>query len=419
MIIRTAFICSLFLIMNLLSGTSNYNDEEILIAPDYLASFYDNYTRNFLNTRALGMGNVSVSLKGGIEYALTNPASFAGGDINVYFEGNAKNEVKEMNKFINIENPDKADERQNLEAGIPAITVGIGHSVSPNISLGASFSIPQTVRYNIFGRMLKTGVYIDRFPTMINYQGILTGTGHLGNINLGLNAILNHYYFSDLRIEYTFDRVTFGETIFRLQPGILYCNDRYSFGLSYKFPTEHTFEVSNRDRVASAPVYHIYEDVVLPGVLDAGVSFNFGADTKLALAAEYEQTSAQFEEFDDRLTLKAGIERKSEDYSLRAGIMKVPGIYSGKHDTIKSLPRIGEEEDPFEFDLDYDYLEVEKTDQLILTGGITYYTPKVDFSVGLARDVLGNIDVFQVSLSFDIKLGEIIRETRQKRTGTQ
>ncbi len=404
------------LILCPLMGTNSNDGDGVFIAPDYLASFYDYYTLNWLNTRSLGMGNSTVGVVGGIQNALLNPASLRARGLKVYVEAHIKDNVREKNHYIKEEEQldgslkriKLPDERNYLDSNIPAIHLGLSYSPRENISLGGSFSMPQMVRYNLFGRFLKTGAYYDRYPTMINYQTMLTFNKHFYSLNLGLNAIMNYYSFSDVRVENTYDRVSFGEALFSFQPGILYQHHNFSIGATYKLPAERTFEVGN----IPAKIYHKYEDVTLPGQLELGAAMRF-QNYLFSGAVNYEQTSDQYEEFDDRVTVKMGADIDMEQFYVRAGFIYFPQVYSGRHDVI-SGERLTGADNPFEFDVQYDYLEVVESDMLLLTAGFTYPLPQgVDFSMGAAADISGNVGLFQLSVSFDIKIEQIIRESRR------
>lgn len=409
----------LTVVLSLAGTEGKQGADDILIAPDFVPAFYDHFSRNFLNTVAFGMGNNVVAMQGGIENSLINPASFKAADLDIHLELQNKSDVREYNRFIKEEHrgeetvkKELPDYRQHLEQAGAGVLAGFGYPLNENISIGASYNIPQSIRYNLFTRLLKTGNYIDRFPTMINHQGRFTLSGHTDNFSAGLNLIVDHYKFSDLRMEYTFDRIVImNETVFRLQPGVLYGNERYSLGMSYLLPTDHTFTLANQ--ISAAPTYHVYDNVTLPGALEAGLMFNYDPKTRIAFSACYEQTGGQFDKFDDRLILKAGVARKLEEFIVRGGIISVPSVYSGRHDIIKAVGRPGEEDTPFEFEVEYDYLTIDKADQLILTGGFTYPLEVVDISAAFGFDLLGNVDLFQASMSLGIRLGEILKSAME------
>ncbi|MBW6515265.1 MAG: hypothetical protein K0B81_01450 [Candidatus Cloacimonetes bacterium] len=413
---RSALIISIIIGIYLIqtAGLNGDNGPDH-IAPDFIPSFYDHYTINFLNARTLGMGTTTVALQGGIENALANPAAFKGEGFKLYFEGHVKAAVDEMNLYAAfIEDPEEAGsyldeyelvgEKQKLEQGIPAGMFGFGFSPHHNISLGASISIPQTVRYNLLGRALPTGAYIDRFPSMNNYQTTFTMTGHFDQLNIGLNVIYNYYTFNELRlIAPHFDRIKFQQGVLRFQPGVLYANDLLAFGVSYKFAAEEEIKMGNTE-----PYYYIY-DTHFPALLEAGLSYKYSDDITIALAFEYEQTSNQYELFDDRLKMKIGFEKKFENYDIRGGLISIPGVYTGTF----AIPEDTITEGDFIFDpLPYDLGIVEKADQLVITGGFSYYMRDIDLNMAFAKDVLQNFDLFQVVASVNVRLGEVIARGR-------
>ena len=386
------------------------NDRPDQIAPDFVTSFYDHYTVNLLNARTLGMGGTTVALQGGIENALVNPAAFKGGAFQLYFEGVVKSSVDEMNQYaayveneegeINYSDYELVNESQKLETGIPGGIFGFGFSLHPNISAGASISVPQSVRYNLLGRSLPTGEFVDRFPAMNNFQTTLTLAGHYEQFNLGLNIVYNYYTFKDLRlIAPHFDRVSYQQGVLRFQPGFLFTHEQFSVGLSYKFAAEEEFKMGN-----SEPYYEIYE-TTFPSALDAGLSYRYSDDVIIALAFEYQQMSQQYDGFSDLLTMKLGFEKSFDNYDIRGGLISRPGIYTGSF----AIPKDAITEGDFLFDpLPYDFGIVQKSDQLLITGGFSYYLRDVDLTLAFAKDVLQNLDLFQIAMSVNVKLGEII-----------
>jgi|GEM_PF-1434715 len=393
-----------------LANLAGYDEENPPdhIAPDFLASFYDHYSINLLNARSLGMGSATVAIQGGIENALTNPAAFKADQFTIYFEVMGKGSTTEMNSYEKYEEPEEdrryemgVAESQNLEAGIPAGILGFGFSPAHYLSVGASFSIPQTIRYNILERRLPTGAFVDRFPSMINYQTTMTMTGHIDELSIGMNLIYNYYTFRDMRlIAPHFDRVRYEKGVFRFQPGALYSTDRFAFGATYTLAAEEEIRMGNQE-----PYYHIY-DMHFPASFEAGTSYQYSEDIIVALAFEYELTSNQYENFDDRLKMKIGFEKEFEDYSLRGGLISSPGVYEGAF----AIP-VDEHTPPGDFIYDplpYDYGITGKTDQLIITGGFTYYLRDADLNLAFAKDVLQNIDLFQIVGSVNLRLGQLI-----------
>ncbi len=387
-------ICCLHLYAELY-GTENFAPDPP--APDFLASFYDNYSNNYLNTRLLGMGSTAVAIRGGIENAIFNPAAMNSKSLQVYLEGGFKGNTTEISRFASYDNTYIHSQSQYYETPIPALLAGFSFSPYRNISLGYSFATPQTIKYNVFGRALKTGAFLDRYPTMLNYQNTFSAAGHINNLSIGLNLIHNYYTFRDYRIEYSFDRVNFEESTIRYQPGIFYEHKYFTLGASYKTSVTQTIKVANSPQL----VYAKYE-TTFPPVLELGSSFNIGDDTIIAAAFEYEETSKQSKLFDDRIRTKIGIEKTLATFSIRGGLISVPDIYNGSMSLLedKSNPQA----DEF-YKNEYDYFMIEKSNQLSLTGGLTFFTPKADFSIAFLKDLLNNADIFQLTVGVNIKLG--------------
>ena len=384
------------------------------IAPDFLAAFYDHYSVNLLNASSLGMGGATVAIQGGVENAMTNPAAFKTDQLTIYFEGMGKSSTREMNSYLEYEEPEEikrsereAAESQKFETGIPAGILGMGLSPAPFMSLGVSLSIPQTIRYNILERRLPTGAFVDRYPTMVNYQTALTVTGHIDELSIGMNVIYNYYTFREMRlIAPHFDNVRYEKGVFRFQPGAFYEKDRFAFGVTYTFAAEEEIRMGNQE-----PYYHIY-DMHFPASFEAGTSYRYSDDLTVALAFEYEMTSEQYGQFDDRLKMKIGFEKQFEEYALRGGLISIPGVYEGAF----AIP-IDEHTPPGDFIYDplpYDYGVVNKADQLLITGGFTYYLNDIDINLTFAKDVLQNMDLFQIAGSVNLKLGQILARSASR-----
>jgi hypothetical protein len=289
---------------------------------------------------------------------------------------------------------------------LPAFLIGVGGGITEYLTLGASFSIPNSIRYNVFTRELKTGDYVDRYPEMYNYQGTATIAGHYNQYSAGINFINNRYSLRDLRVEDTFDKIMVDEDIIRIQPGFLYGGEKISLGLSYVFSVERQIKLGN-----IKPPYQIY-DFKFPAIVDVATSYLVKDDLLVAGGLEYEQTSKQYSGFADRVKLKVGVEKRNRNYDLRGGLIHISSIYAGTF----AIPSAHETPaDYIYYPLPYDFGVVGKSDQLLLTGGFSYRFPKVELNGSIVKDILRNVDVFQFVVSARVKFSDIVAlEAREK-----
>ncbi|MCB5230923.1 MAG: hypothetical protein WCX83_02300 [Candidatus Cloacimonas sp.] len=398
--LRNIFWLALLLtVSSFLFGAYDAEQKAEHIGPDFMSAVYDHYSVNLFGAKAVGLGGVGVALEGGIESSIYNPAAFRQKKWNFYLEGNVKGPSNEMNSYAKSSEPSVKIKGEKFDSPVPTFFIGIGGGIIDYLNVGLTFTVPNSIRYNVFTRELKTGDYVDRYPKMYNYQTAFSLAGHYEKFSAGINVINSHYSLLDLRVEDTFDRVIIEENVLQFQPGLFYDGDKFTVGATYKTSTEKEIKLGNIE-----PYYQRY-DFVFPAALDLGATFMIKDNLMVAGGIEWEQTSEQYKEFDDRLIVKVGLERKGDKLDIRGGMMTLPGVYEGTF----AIPQASEQPKEYiYYPLPYDYGTVSKCDQLLLAFGFTYRLPKAELNGALVKDVLQNVDTIQALLSINVKFSDII-----------
>jgi len=370
------FVLLLILSANLFAEPLNF------VAPQFLQSYYDHYSNNYLNAISAGRGHTGVGLVGNIENALQNPAAFTTDHSQMYFEIFIKPPITEINKL----------QDQHYESLVPIGMWAYGFKVGEHFCLGANYSEPQSIEYNSFSIDLTTGDLVFRYPSYYLYQLTATGNYEWKNLRIGINLINQMFSFKDQIFlgSALFDRVDHTDYALRFQPGLFYQYKNSSIGASYIPTTKHSFDLQ----------YQTF-DTTLPSQLNAGIGINYKA-SRFASDINFLKCSEMSDKFKDRLTVKAGIETDYHKYTLRCGFMSVPGVWKG----IYNIPSV-----PFEDPADSVYYVpgsglIKETAQSMITGGFTWHSDFVDFTMAFVQDIQHNVNYTEVFGSMSINISK-------------
>jgi hypothetical protein len=350
-------------------------------APQLMLPMYDHYSVNYLNVDAIGRGFTDLTVAGRVEDAVNNPAALGREKAFLYMEVAIKPPINELNQ------PSDMIYSSPLPLGI----FGASGRLYKGLYGAISYNVPKSIVYDDFTVNIGQGAdSVVRYPSYYLHEFTATLAGNLGHFSLGLNLHNQLHSFSDIQVFQTFDRVDKTFYVLRIQPGIIYRWNSFNFGAAFTPQTSRKMDIK----------YAVY-DVTLPNKLSAGLSYGF-ANNLLLAEAEWEQFSSMDSRFKDRLTLKAGIEKRVRKFTYRCGVMSLPGVFSGAYrlpvwvppspdDVIawQHIPRGG---------------QIGRTDQIYATGGFTYNFKGGKLSMGLMRDVLGNVKTTQVSMSMGFNL---------------
>lgn len=371
-------ILFLLLVLGFVQQIWGVADTLSLSAPEYLNSFYDHYTRNYMSAWLAGKGNTGVASLGDGTFAIYNPASLDAQNTDIYFEAVSKMPIDE---YITYYDKDRRliYTTENFESPKLLGTVGASFRLTDKSNLAFTYHLAQSLEYNAFMRDLATDEEIRRYPTFLNHEFTSSYCYRFDNgLRLGMNLVMNYYYMDEYKLEGTYRNIEVTKTIFRLQPGIQYRTSRIAFGASYLFGAKTDFDCEAID----------YKDTKIPSIMRAGVELKLNDVTTADLDFEYEKCSDMNSAFDDRLVIKGGIEKRFVNYMIRGGFISFPSVYSGYY----YIPVANDNISPIDMDQIPRYGHVDKIKQTYLTGGLTFFVGKYSkLNFGLVTGAFSDI----------------------------
>jgi hypothetical protein len=351
-------------------------------APQYMLPMYDHYTVNHSNVEAMGRGWTVDAVTGGAESAVNNPATLVSDKAKLYMELTIKPPLKEVNQ----------SNEQMYTSPLPFGIFGFSGKVYKGLQGAISYNVPKSLVYDNFTvNILQGNDEVVRYPTYYLHQFTATLAGSLGNWRLGLNLQNQLHQFKDITVFQTFDRVDETYYVLRLQPGVLYSMDKLKIGATILPPATRKMDIK----------YAVY-DVTLPLQASTGVSYEFGLYNKISADVQWEQFSAMTDAFKDRLTLRAGFEKRINNFTYRAGVNSIPGIYKGAY-RLPIRPTVNAEELQWWQNVDKGGI-IGDTDQLNISIGFTFHFKGGKLAMGLMQDALGNVPATQVSMALGFNL---------------
>lgn len=369
--------------------------------PDFAQGYYDQYSRNFINSDMNGRGNTGVSIGGGVESAFHNPATLLDDYSSLYIELMLKGNAEEFN------------ERNDRRYQSPFPFSSLGFTIKPisNFHVGFSYNLVNSMEYYTFSRKLfATEEIIDYVPTYLNHQLNLTFNYKvLPNLSFGVNGIFNTQSFMNYRNEGKIDKLDFTESFMRIQPGFLYQTKYFNIGASYLNKTDVSYQHS-----------YVNYEMTLPTEIKTGISIGNTEKLFFAFDTHYTKYSEQADYLDDQLIMKFGIERrfpnpilKVGEYSLKAGLIICPEIFNGAYEVPDfSSPTLDNFHAEFYKEIPK-YGIIKKNNMALLTIG-TSVRIKKDVSLNLAymADISGDVRLsqFMSSLKFDTNVFSYLKK---------
>lgn len=378
---KLSFLLILILLFGLNSVLLAQQDSLDFPAPQYMLPFYDHFSQNHLNVDAMGRGFTTMAVLGKAENAVNNPAALSSDKSAMYMELTIKPPIEEINE------PDS----MMYSSPIPFGLIGLSGRIYKELYGAISYNVPKSLVYDNFSiEILQGNDVVTRYPTYYLHQVTATLAGNIGKLRLGLNIQNQFHQFNDIIVFQTFDRIDKTYYVSRIQPGILYQWDNLRVGAA--FLPETTVKMDIR--------YTEY-DVTLPMKISGGIKAEI-IGSNISADVDWEQFSKMDSKFDDRLTLKAGIEKRVRNYTYRAGLISFPGVYQGPY----RLPFYNSTEPDHQ--LWWNSIArggiIGDTDQLYATIGLTYHFEGGKLSLGLMRDVLDHVPTTQFAMALGFNL---------------
>ena len=355
-------------------------------APQYMLPMYDSYSRNFLNVEAMGRGYTTAALSGGVENAVNNPAALDVKKAAFWMELSIKPPVREIN----------TSNDQMYTSPVPFGLIGLQTKIYKDLQGAISYNMPKSLVYDIFSMEINQGNgEVLRYPAYYLHQFTGTLAYGMGDFKLGLNLQNQLHSFQDITVFNTFDRIDKVFYTFRLQPGILYNRENLHLGAALTLPSSRRMDIK-----------YLEYDVKLPLQITGGAAYQFG-NNRLSADLDWEQFSTMSDRFSDRLSFRAGYEKRIRNFTYRAGVMSFPGVYSGAY-RLPLYESDGGEQDLWWSNVDRGGI-IKDTDQLYATAGFTYYFKGGKLVMGAMRDVLNHVPTTLVSMSLGFNLETLKR----------
>ena len=391
------------------TGVDNvyYNDDYLWFeSPEFLQPMFDSFSRNRLNTKAMGRGHIGVPVSEGIENALLNPAGFKVDGNDTYIEISFKPEVEDYSDYYNyseyyqgdefIQEIELTTENRNTKFGsvYPSGIIGYGKKLGESGNLGFSFSIPQSLDLSNYAHVSAAGEVYD-FDTSLRHFN-LTASGNYSlpveGLTLGLNATLNIINIDTERLHFNYGHDGDNVVYFSVMPGLLYKKGMLTVGATYETGSEQDFDMGFGGKYT----------VTLPSKIAAGVAVKTSVATLLA-EMNYEKTSEMNPAFDDRTIIKVGFEKVNNNVILRAGLINMPEVYSGFY----NLPMCNQSDYHTDgWSNEYNFGSIMSNNANFLTGGITFTSKAFDLNGAFSAD-LEDTATAQFSLSTTIRYDHI------------
>jgi len=352
-------------------------------APQFLNSFYDHYTVNYLNAIAAGRGHTGAGLDGNIENSLQNPAAFSTDHSQFYFEIFLKPPIKEMTEGL----------EQNYQSVVPLGMLAYGYHPKKNLNVGFSYSTPQTIEYYLLSIQLQTDDYYYLYPSYNLHRLTATCNYDWHNLRVGLNLFNEIYHFKDITTWGTniFDRVDKTDYALRFEPGIYYKYDRFSAGAGYLAKTRHDFKFQ----------YQTFK-TTLPSQLNAGIGYT-SETARLAADMDLVRCSEMSDQFKDRYIIKAGFEKDHHKYTFRGGFMSVPSVWHGVYELPTYNANLAW--NPYQDEFPQTGV-IKSTGQSMVTGGFTWHSSPFDFTLSFIHDVQHNVNYTSVFGAMGINISK-------------
>ena len=413
-----------------------------LNVPDFFNGIHDQYALNFTNTAMAGRGHTGISVADRIGVAAQNPAALRSNVPHISIDLMVKNETNEFNQrnwylycrwcgCLDICNtdcqaqihahlleyherpkhPGFTPEGQRYKNHFPVSNFGIAFQpFGDNVNIGLSYNLKRSISYAYHHQHIidETRYYVRMTnPQFSEHQFILTANKQFGSLTLGLNNNLHFLRFADYR---TFGRprsnLLFDELLYRPQFGFLFESDwrfldEIQLGASFTPKAEKTIGT----RFAK-------QEAVFPTNIKTGLSVNWDRHTRILFDTDITMYSETSEFFDDRVTLKFGVERDFETYVLRAGFIHSPSVFdggkywipnyfertgdAGRVNELLNVPRIGE----------YNSIDL----QLLTFGTTMRLTRMTNLHLAFLTDLADvGVNSFMASIDFDLEAFKALR----------
>ncbi|MDY0151202.1 MAG: hypothetical protein RBS43_02890 [Candidatus Cloacimonas sp.] len=276
--------------------------------PQFTNPFYDSFSKNYPGINAAGRGNTGVAALGDATTLLLNPAGAVPDSTQLFLELDFKPPIEAYGYSTYA----------RYSAPPPFSLLGVSGKLGSKVSGGLYYNMPKSILLDDFSILINQGNdMVVRLPVYYIYQLTANLGYHSGPWHWGVNVHNQLHYTDDTVFLKTYDRVRDFKYALRIQPGLIYDFGKVNVGLSVMPPTRYDWDLK----------YKNY-DVIQPLWLNAGLSGEHKG-FNVSLETEFEQFSAISDDFKDRITLKAGVEKAKGSMVYRAGYLHTSNVFAG------------------------------------------------------------------------------------------
>ncbi len=361
----------IFLILMVILPIMIFAEASNFVAPEFISSIYDTYSKNYLGADISSMGNTGASRLGNITHGLLNPAALDSKNIEISFELLSKKNKREFDN----------NRDQRYQSYAPVGLAGISFSPIKNWSTGFSVSVPKSILYDDFHWTLPTIQKIIKRPAFKETDFTFTNSYKFSSLSLGLNLILTNYYYENYGEYWSFEYLELNKNFMKFQPGIYYSYNNFSFGASYIFKTEQKFNMGEEKY-----------NTTIPSKFTAETTYSLD-NLSVSAGLDFEKTSEQSQLYDDKIQYKLGMKIPLNKTNLRLGFFSSPAIFSG--DVLYPGQDV--------MDGSQHVANFSKKNSFFLTGGMEFNLPFTKITYSVIGDISNNAPVeMLISVSANI-----------------
>ena len=360
---------------------------QVIPMPQYANPFYEAFSRNYLGVEAAGRGYTGTAVAGSAQGALINPAIMMTDSTRVFTEVNIKPPVDAEGLAFS----------SRYSSPAPFGTLGVSFPLGTKIAAAVIYSNPKSLVLDDFSVVINQGAdLVTRFPKYYLHQLSAAARYQLNDEwNLGLSVHNQLHYLDDVIFLRTYDRVRDYSYSLRFQPGLFYQAGDLGLGLSAMLPTPIKWDLK----------YAAY-DLTLPLELSAGLSYTKDI-YRISTDFRYIQDSALDDNFEDRMSIHLGAERREGNKILRAGYFYSSNIWDGT--VLLPIDADSVDESIFWDDVS-PTLPVKDNTQHFLSVGFGYFFRDGTINLSALTTVVSDSPCTQINLSLSLYLSSFKRK---------
>ena len=127
--------------------------------PQFITPIFDSFTRNYVSTSAMGRGYTGITIPGGVDNALLNPAAYLPDRAAIHLELLSKPSIRvDFYAAQDTSTGYNMTANDRLTSPVPFGIFAVGSSIKDHFSYGFLYSMPKTVRMDDFSVATNMGM---------------------------------------------------------------------------------------------------------------------------------------------------------------------------------------------------------------------------------------------------------------------